>query len=111
MHELKFPEGPWRSLFQRTMNLFDEIELTGIKVPQRSLGGGTALMFHYQHRLSKDIDIFVTDPQFLGYINPRLGGPAESLTTEYTESANYIKQNTPSSNAGYSVFMGLKRPT
>lgn len=91
MHELRFPEGPWRSLFLRTMNLFDEIESTGIKIPQWSLGGGTVLMFHYQHRLSKDIDIFVTDPQFLGYINPRLGGPAESLTTEYTESANYIK--------------------
>jgi hypothetical protein len=89
--ELNFPEGPWRSLFQRTMALLDEIESKGTTIPQWTLGGGTVLMFHYQHRLSKDIDIFIADPQFLGYINPKLGGPAENVTTDYKESANFIK--------------------
>lgn len=89
--ELKFTDGPWRNLFQSAMALLDEVESKGNFVPQWSLGGGTVLMFHYQHRLSKDIDIFLTDPQFLGYVNPRLGGPAESLTTEYKEAANFMK--------------------
>lgn len=73
------------------MTLLDDIAAKGIKIPQWSMGGGTVLMFHYQHRISKDIDIFIADPQFLGYINPRLGGPAESLTTEYKEAANFMK--------------------
>ena len=42
-------------------------------------------MFRYGHRLSKDIDIFVPDPQFLGYVTPRLSDTAASLTEEYTE--------------------------
>lgn len=89
--ELVFMDGAWRSLFESAMQLLDAVAALGIQVPQWSLGGGTVLMFHYQHRLSKDIDIFITDPQFLGYINPRLGGAAESLTTEYNESANFVK--------------------
>ncbi|MEQ1488858.1 MAG: nucleotidyl transferase AbiEii/AbiGii toxin family protein, partial [Methylotenera sp.] len=60
-------------------------------MPQWSLGGGTVLMFHYQHRLSKDIDIFIPDPQFLGYVNPRLSDTAEQLTQDYDESTEYIK--------------------
>ncbi len=41
-------------------------------------------MFRYGHRLSKDIDIFVPDPQYLGYVTPRLSDTAASLTEEYT---------------------------
>ena len=39
-------------------------------------------MFGYGHRLSKDIDIFVPDPQYLGCVTPRLGDTAASLTEE-----------------------------
>ena len=42
-------------------------------------------MFRYGHRLSKDIDIFVPDPQYLGYVTPRLSDTAASLTEDYTE--------------------------
>ena len=42
-------------------------------------------MFRYGHRLSKDIDIFVPDPQYLGTVTPRLNDTAASLTEEYTE--------------------------
>lgn len=42
-------------------------------------------MFRYGNRLSKDIDIFVPDPQYLGYVTPRLSDTAASLTEEYTE--------------------------
>lgn len=48
-------------------------------------------MFHYAHRKSKDIDIFIPDPQFLGYINPRTGGRGEDITSEYKDTAEYIK--------------------
>ncbi len=48
-------------------------------------------MFYYAHRKSKDIDIFVPDPQFLGYVNPRLGGRGEEVTTEYTAGSEFVK--------------------
>jgi predicted nucleotidyltransferase component of viral defense system len=57
----------------------------GLEDPFWTFGGGTVLMFKYGHRLSKDIDIFVPDPQHLGYVTPRLSDTAASLTEEYTE--------------------------
>lgn len=48
-------------------------------------------MFRYQHRRSKDIDIFVPDPQYLGYVTPRLSDLAESIATDYVEGAGYVK--------------------
>lgn len=35
-------------------------------------GGGTALaIYYFQHRRSFDIDLFVTDPQVMGYLSPK----------------------------------------
>lgn len=88
---LHFPEGAWQSLFNKAVTLISNIQDSGIVVPRWSLGGGTVLMFHYQHRLSKDIDIFIPDPQFLPYINPTLSAITESFTEEYIENHDYIK--------------------
>ncbi|QCI69398.1 nucleotidyl transferase AbiEii/AbiGii toxin family protein [Phreatobacter stygius] len=35
-----------------------------------ALGGGTAIMLWLNHRTSKDIDIFIDDPQYLGISHP-----------------------------------------
>lgn len=35
-----------------------------------SLGGGTAMVIQIAHRESHDIDIFLEDPQLLGFIDP-----------------------------------------
>src|SRR5690606_17655663 len=43
------------------------------------------------HRQSKDIDLFVPDPQYLGYVNPRLSDAAEDISTDYEEAAEFIK--------------------
>lgn len=88
---LNFPEGPWITLLNKAYSVFDAIASDGFTIPRWSLGGGTVLMFHYAHRRSKDIDIFVPDPQFLGYINPRIGGRGEDLTSEYKDAAEYVK--------------------
>ncbi|MDO9366089.1 MAG: nucleotidyl transferase AbiEii/AbiGii toxin family protein [Methylotenera sp.] len=89
--ELSFPEGPWKVLLEKAYSLFDAIVDDGFTPPLWSLGGGTVLMFHYAHRRSKDIDIFIPDPQFLGYINPRIGGRGEDITSEYKDTAEYVK--------------------
>lgn len=88
---LRFPDGSWATLLKSAYGLLDAIASDGIQVPRWSIGGGTVLMFYYAHRISKDIDIFISDPQFLGYINPRIGGCAEDLTSEYIDGADYIK--------------------
>ena len=51
----------------------------GIKDPFWTFGGGTVLMLRYEHRKSKDIDIFVPDPQYLGFATPRLSDVAAKL--------------------------------
>jgi len=37
------------------------------------------------------VDIFINDPQFIGYLTPRLSAIAESLTTDYVEDRNFLK--------------------
>ncbi|UBU61945.1 nucleotidyl transferase AbiEii/AbiGii toxin family protein [Acidithiobacillus ferrooxidans] len=39
-----------------------------------TIGGGTVLMFQYRHRLSRDIDIFITDAQYLYAANVGMHG-------------------------------------
>ena len=48
-------------------------------------------MLRIGHRLSKDIDLFVPDPQYLGHLTPRLSDTAEAITSDYEETAEYIK--------------------
>ena len=85
------PLGPWQALFQQALKLIDNIHEHGIKDPQWTFGGGTVLMLRYQHRLSKDIDIFVPDPQYLGYVSPRLSDVAESVSQDYVEGPGFLK--------------------
>lgn len=56
-----------------------------------TFGGGTVLMLRIAHRQSKDIDLFVPDPQYLGFVNPRLSDAAESISADYEEATEYIK--------------------
>ena len=80
------PSGAWESLFPRALMLIDDIsKYGGIADPFWTFGGGTVLMFRYRHRLSKDIDIFVPDPQYLGFVTPRLSDTAADLTEDYAE--------------------------
>jgi predicted nucleotidyltransferase component of viral defense system len=64
---------------------------SGVANPFWTLGGGTVLMLRYAHRRSKDIDIFVPDPQYLGFVTPRLSEAAAAVSTDYVESANFVK--------------------
>lgn len=48
-------------------------------------------MLHSGHRLSQDIDAFITDPQYLSMLSPRLGGEDAWACDAYTEAANHLK--------------------
>lgn len=84
-------EKTWEGLFQIALRLVDEIHTHGTKQLYWTFGGGTVLMRKYRHRLSKDIDIFVPDPQALNYVNPRLSQVAEELTVHYDEANDFFK--------------------
>lgn len=81
----------WETLFQRALELIDSARESGAPLDDWSFGGGTVLMRRHHHRLSKDIDIFIPDPQFLGYLSPRLSAKAEAMTNHYDEHGNSLK--------------------
>ncbi len=86
------PGGVWQSLLLHAFTLIDEISAHGgIAKPMWTFGGGTVLMLRHGHRMSKDIDIFVPDPQYLGFVSPRLSDVAESVTQDCVEGPGYIK--------------------
>lgn len=85
------PDGVWKGLLQHAYALVDEIDAHGIQDPFWTFGGGTVLMLRYRHRMSKDIDIFVPDPQYLGYVSPRLSDVAEAVSDHYVEGPGFIK--------------------
>lgn len=82
--------GPWAALFASALTLTDHLA-TVIDRPVWTFGGGTVLMLRLNHRHSRDIDLFVPDPQYLGHVTPRLSDVAERLTTEYVEAAEFVK--------------------
>jgi hypothetical protein len=87
------PPGLWQSLLPKALTLIDEISTHGgVANPFFTFGGGTVLMLRYGHRLSKDIDFFVPDPQSLGYVTPRLSDVADEMCdSQYSEAANFVK--------------------
>jgi len=85
----------WESLFQRALELIDSTSAAGVKMRNWSFGGGTVLMRRHRHRFSKDVDIFVPDPQYLGYLTPRLNDVADRMTSDYVEDGNSLKLRFP----------------
>jgi hypothetical protein len=90
--EVNLPNGPWSTLLGHALTVIDDMaKRGGIKDPFWTFGSGTVLMLRYEHRKSKDIDIFVPDPQYLGFATPRLSDVAAEITNDYVESAGFVK--------------------
>lgn len=83
---------PWKPLLRKALACLDTLDQYEIKA-NWSFGGGTAMMMTFAHRDSKDIDIFVRDPQYLGWLTPRLQDQIQTITdcTSYNESSNILK--------------------
>lgn len=77
----------WEILFKRAAK-----QLEYGKLPSKSwtFGGGTALMLKFNHRHSKDIDIFLSDRQLLAYVSPRVNdGAGDSY--DYVEQERFTR--------------------
>lgn len=99
----------WEGLFERALVVIDDARKHGLPVDEWSFGGGTVLMRRHRHRLSKDIDIFIDNPEFLGYLSPRLSDVAESLTTDYVEDTEYVKLRFPDGEIDFVVAAPLSQ--
>ena len=84
----------WQVLFDRALAIIDAAARIG-GGPRWSFGGGTVLMLRYRHRYSHDVDIFVPDPQWLGYLSPKLNPVSDALTANFVEGAEFLKLSFP----------------
>lgn len=100
----------WETLFARALIAIGEIAKHGRSDPFWTFGGGTVLMLRYGHRFSKDVDIFVPDPQSLGFVTPRLSDVVESITSDYVEAANYVKLYFPEGEVDFVATPNLTSP-
>lgn len=62
----------WKRLFRVACSLINQINSKAPVIDRWALGGGTAMMIQIGHRESHDVDIFIQDPQFLGFLNPEV---------------------------------------
>ncbi len=77
-----------------------------------TIGGGTILYDLFAHRHSRDIEIFVSDPQILLFLTPRSNEVAEQVANagSYVESSNFIKFVTQAGEIDFIVAPRLTSP-
>ncbi|MEQ1954387.1 nucleotidyl transferase AbiEii/AbiGii toxin family protein [Mesorhizobium sp. CN2-181] len=83
---------PWRTLIGIAI---ERLEGIGLDRTQWIWGGGTVLMLRYHHRLSRDVDIFINDVQYLSYLSPRLNEAGSDNILGYSEQANHLRLEYP----------------
>jgi hypothetical protein len=87
-------------LFEKALAL---LEASRIPVEEWSFGGGTALALFLGHRESADVDIFLTDAQYLTFLTPRLNRVAASMTADYVEAAGFLKLKLPGGEVDFII--------
>jgi len=99
----------WMPLFKFALKILSREK---VLKSQWSFGGGTALMTYYNHRKSKDIDIFLRDVQLLTKFTPRLNDYVAEQVDDYTEMSNSLKLKVKQQEIDFIVAPLLtKKPT
>ncbi|MBW7921174.1 MAG: nucleotidyl transferase AbiEii/AbiGii toxin family protein [Rubellimicrobium sp.] len=85
----------WPELLELALAIIDQANERGLDLDDWSFGGGTALMLQIDHRDSHDIDLFVTDPQVLPFLNPdtqgfRLGQMPDGIDSDGVRALKLI---------------------
>lgn len=96
----------WTNLLETALKILDS---AGISPEEWELGGGTTLAYYFHHRESHDIDVFITDAQYLTMLSPRLNSIALQSTTDYTETSNYLKLRYPEGEIDFIVAPALTK--
>jgi hypothetical protein len=64
-------QSDWAQLFEIACALIRQVNSQQSIIDHWTLGGGTAMMLQIDHRESQDIDIFLSDPQLLPFLDPQ----------------------------------------
>lgn len=91
----------WQLLLASTVAIFNDLKSRDLGLPDVVFGGGTVLMFRFEHRLSKDIDFFLNDVQWLSFLTPRLNDAIAAMVEGYEEQANSIKLILPAGDIDF----------
>ncbi len=78
----------WEEILIKAIEILNQ---SYIAIKDWSFGGGTALMYYYNHRKSKDVDIFISNAQLLTMVSPRLNPKASKIADDYIETSEYVK--------------------
>lgn len=81
-------EPHWRELLALACK---HLEGVGLAPSDWTWGGGTVLMLRHQHRLSRDVDLFLNDVQHLTFLSPRLNDAIAADVNNYEEQANHLR--------------------
>jgi len=93
----------WKQILTSAVAIFDDLEGKGFGSPDVVIGGGTVLMFRFEHRLSKDIDFFMHDVQWLSLLTPRLNDTTAAMTMNYLEQGSGLKLVLPHGDIDFVV--------
>lgn len=96
-------EETWKGLLKTALAILDDIDADGVGAPEVAMGGGAVLMMRMRHRLSRDIDLFMRDAQWLARLTPRLNDRIAAIVRDYSEQANSIKLVLPEGDIDFIV--------
>jgi hypothetical protein len=100
----------WELLLAKALACLDSARTQGLTIGEWTFGGGTGLMCHFDHRFSRDIDIFVPDAAYLPYLSPRLNDAIAGRTDDYDEAAHYVKLRFSEGEIDFIVATTLTSP-
>ena len=84
--------GSWRELVALAAEMVADAERRAGGASMNPLmGGGTRLMLVLDHRISDDVDLFIHDAQWIGFLTPRLNEAFEDRLSGYEEDATWVK--------------------
>lgn len=100
--------GGWKSLEKKAAQIVSAAEASaGSGRLSPLLGGGTRLILELGHRISRDIDLFIRDPQWIGLMSPRLNDKIGDLVQGYEEDATFLKLKFSEGEIDFIVRMSL----
>src|SRR3546814_17529252 len=85
-----WPASSWQGLLRDAIRLLDTLK----EPPTWTFGGGTALAVFYEHRISYDIDIFLSKADAVSDLSPARNPATKALLGEHGSQfpGKYLKQ-------------------
>src|SRR3546814_16935583 len=85
----RWPTSDWQGLLRDAIRLLDTLK----EPPKWTFGGGTALAVFYEHRISYDVDIFLSNAEAVTDLSPARNPAQKALLGEhgYQFPGNYLK--------------------